>query len=1324
MSSSNQIKWHDGIMDSENIRSQLTCCSVSEHFLVFGAKAGTLYIHDRQTLQRLLLVSSAEFNTSSTTSKSSQQPSSSITKSILHVQISPNEEYLGVVDSDNIVHILQFATNNEKLNSVTPKNPKLLASNREHVKTLATVVSTEVPPVLTGVTCLCWASTNLKLFSGDANGFVYEFENSTERRKKTSLFLASSPKKVLKEEGSIVQIDASEQLLLVSSTKRSVIVNLKDQKYSGIGAKLRDGVYGACFLETPDRKLKKESTNTVTPYVEYVFAARPGRRIWCADKITCKVLSTLKFPAVTNAPNLRFTVLNRFGPYIVSWNTECVAVVDVVRLKIVESRYDFGDVIDVSASGNDVYILHGSNAVSRLNVDFQKPDLLAKSTVTPVSSIAVTSTSISPQILKEENLLDTTFPTVSVTDSFQKVTAPPLQPIRSDNLSPPVSLHPSKSMNDIDTTDSSSDADSIKTTNSDPTLDTRTIEASKPISITSTKPDTESSYPTSVSPLSQNTLPVLVKKKKGKNDRKRRKADRLIEFDDPSNPNQVKATPGRVIRKTRKSSTTTISGSYDNSVTDNLTSIADTDMSNDLSDNRTELDAISDNEASDNEEYGEESISPSATVESEPSPVNIKEQEIPPAEENVSQQTTEEQVEQQPQQISEEESTNVNEPEITTATEPLSEEQTTSDTLSSENTDQPDPAILLEIQRQEELKREQERIQKEEKEREEKLQREREKKRAEFEQAVLSKIEGIFDEFSEFLLTNENTLWSPEFLPSLHKWVQLFIQWIKAEESSSIKVIASTILGSNGISKQTKDRFSQLLDYWFKVLIEGKIELDSREKSSLDTIVSHYLLTLHQYLDMRQAIILCNQHRLLLSVATILKIEDDHDYLKNEKLEVELQIKENNFDNVIEALRKYDAALPSIPLRYIHDLLQINFDRAIAYCASQYPLIQSWNVEQAIEVALRNPSINFNAKASLPQSILNLEYLVVAYESSVLCSQDSLFMLRLFTELVKYLGHHAQQNHQTTNNISTQNAMSILKQITIQAIRNQTVLSPEVSKLEKILLENGCMEILLDLYEAMGDEKKLIHMLVKESKKEQDYQKLERFMESHSKADNWLTLLQSAHELKSHNVISLERIVSIMCMVEGSAQTLQILKDCSSTSYCETLNATMYRKICESAKVEAKQNKLKHELLETVDSYMWSEKEIMISPQVRSILSQTITDKSSSSESLKRNVQQLSHLYTSFKLLSNEQKKNDGMKLSFEHDRSLPRFNEDWSTHWGIEISSDNSHRCSVCRLPIKERKGSEIVVFNCGHAFHNTCVHIGACVICQDESFDSLLLL
>jgi hypothetical protein len=309
------LRWESDILTSYNFRVKLTCCATCS-FIVLGTKAGTLYIHDNNTKERLLLVSSTEFG--------------STPHAITNISVSPDEKYIGVSNANFQVFILEL----EFSGSNTVKAAKVLTWHQEHQES---------------VDALCWSVESDKLFSGDKQGHVIEL-----RPIRSSLMKIIDPKtvRVLKDDGPIVQIQASRGYILVSSTKRTSLVSLVDLNYKALGTAARDGVFGACS------QMKKKE--------EFIYAARPGKRMWCCDKSSGKVLSTLKFETTTNPALKNFGLLLPLGGHVVTWNSESISVLDISRLKGIYYKSDMGTITFVSTHGNICHVIHGDNVISRL----------------------------------------------------------------------------------------------------------------------------------------------------------------------------------------------------------------------------------------------------------------------------------------------------------------------------------------------------------------------------------------------------------------------------------------------------------------------------------------------------------------------------------------------------------------------------------------------------------------------------------------------------------------------------------------------------------------------------------------------------------------------------------------------------------------------------------------------------------------------------------------------------------------------------------------------------------------------------------------------
>eukprot|EP00057_Strongylocentrotus_purpuratus_P016254 XP_011670728.1 PREDICTED: uncharacterized protein LOC590772 [Strongylocentrotus purpuratus] len=136
-----------------------------------------------------------------------------------------------------------------------------------------------------------------------------------------------------------------------------------------IGTKLRDGAYGACFLN----KSGSERPS--------IFCARPGSRMWEANTL-CQVLNTHQFKQLLATPplpvvgkgrevtfpsedtkhppqSLAFPILHPLGNhFLVTWTERGVFVFDPVNVNVVFWTSDISGLVDVSVSKSSLYCLH------------------------------------------------------------------------------------------------------------------------------------------------------------------------------------------------------------------------------------------------------------------------------------------------------------------------------------------------------------------------------------------------------------------------------------------------------------------------------------------------------------------------------------------------------------------------------------------------------------------------------------------------------------------------------------------------------------------------------------------------------------------------------------------------------------------------------------------------------------------------------------------------------------------------------------------------------------------------------------------------------
>jgi hypothetical protein len=145
-----------------------------------------------------------------------------------------------------------------------------------------------------------------------------------------------------------------------------------------------------------------------------------------------------------------------------------------------------------------------------------------------------------------------------------------------------------------------------------------------------------------------------------------------------------------------------------------------------------------------------------------------------------------------------------------------------------------------------------------------------------------------------------------------------------------------------------------------------------------------------------------------------------------------------------------------------------------------------------------------------------------------------------------------------------------------------------------------------------------------------------------------------------------------------------------------------------------------HEILEKTDAYLWSKRPSVIPPQIRAVLEEELQHSSNSVGSYAipptlSFLAQESNVRQPATLLQRVQ-------LTFDHVVPLPKFYEDSAGHWGVPL--DLSASCVRCTHPLSKalEPSGNIVVFPCGHGFHQFCCEEDACITCFRKNFQPLL--
>lgn len=232
------------------------------------------------------------------------------------------------------------------------------------------------------ITALAWSPNGMKLFSGDGRGTVVYSSLDLDQG-------ACSSQLVLEEPSAIVQLDYSQKVLLVSTLQRSLLFHTEEQAVRQVGAQPRKsaGRFGACFIPG----LRKQSDLTL-------YASRPGLRLWKAD-VHGTVQATFILKDAFAAGAQPFELYPRLEPFdgggggggvpekhlglvscffqegwVLSWNEYSIYLLDTVNQATIAGLEGSGDIVSVSCTEDEIFLLKGDRNVVRLS---SRPEGLA-----------------------------------------------------------------------------------------------------------------------------------------------------------------------------------------------------------------------------------------------------------------------------------------------------------------------------------------------------------------------------------------------------------------------------------------------------------------------------------------------------------------------------------------------------------------------------------------------------------------------------------------------------------------------------------------------------------------------------------------------------------------------------------------------------------------------------------------------------------------------------------------------------------------------------------------------------------------------------------
>uniref|UniRef100_A0A674JMY4 Tectonin beta-propeller repeat containing 2 n=1 Tax=Terrapene triunguis TaxID=2587831 RepID=A0A674JMY4_9SAUR len=223
------------------------------------------------------------------------------------------------------------------------------------------------------ITALAWSPNGMKLFSGDDKGkIVYSALDLDQGICNSSL--------VLEEPSSVVQLDYSQKVLLVSTLQRTLLFYTEEKSVKQVGTQPRKntGKYGACFIPG----LCKQSDLTL-------FASRSGLRLWKSDVHgTVQATFILKdvfaggikpfelYPRLESSDKGNYSFpekhlgliscLSQEG-WVLSWNEYSIYLFDTMNQAIIGGLEGSGDIVSVSCTNNEIFLLKGDRDIIRIS---------------------------------------------------------------------------------------------------------------------------------------------------------------------------------------------------------------------------------------------------------------------------------------------------------------------------------------------------------------------------------------------------------------------------------------------------------------------------------------------------------------------------------------------------------------------------------------------------------------------------------------------------------------------------------------------------------------------------------------------------------------------------------------------------------------------------------------------------------------------------------------------------------------------------------------------------------------------------------------------
>uniref|UniRef100_A0A672GNU3 Hermansky-Pudlak syndrome 5 protein homolog n=1 Tax=Salarias fasciatus TaxID=181472 RepID=A0A672GNU3_SALFA len=322
-------------------RLKCTCLAVSRKWLALGTSAGGLHLIQREGWKQRLILTHKE-------------------GSIIQVACCPhNEDFIAVATSQGLVVVWELQLERRG-------RPDRVSSSWEHKGQT--------------ITALCWDTSALRVFVGDAVGKVSYLRAGSSKTGKGAAFVIFPVQTVTTVDSKVVQLGYQDGRLLVSSLSRCYLCDTEKEKFWRVGHKERDGEYGACFFP--------QNRGLLVGQPPLLYCARPGSRVWEAS-FNGEVLSTHQFKQLLACPPLPL-ISSRSEPCyspvqrspqsvafpkmlylgdqnLLTWTDSAIYIFTPQNGQVLLWT-EVKDLVDVAIYRSELFCLHGGGRLSHLSL--------------------------------------------------------------------------------------------------------------------------------------------------------------------------------------------------------------------------------------------------------------------------------------------------------------------------------------------------------------------------------------------------------------------------------------------------------------------------------------------------------------------------------------------------------------------------------------------------------------------------------------------------------------------------------------------------------------------------------------------------------------------------------------------------------------------------------------------------------------------------------------------------------------------------------------------------------------------------------------------